>query len=44
MLLVKRQKFPVNTLYLSYLIPSNVTTPPQDYNTPRGIFYMLDKK
>lgn len=24
----KRQKFPANTLYLSYLIPSNVTTPP----------------
>lgn len=29
MLLVKRQKFPANTPYLSYLIPSNVTTPPR---------------
>ena len=30
----KRQKFPVNTLYLSYLIPFFLTTPPEIIKTP----------
>lgn len=30
----KRQKFPVNTLYLSYLIPFFLTTPPGIIKAP----------
>ena len=36
----KIPKFPANTLYLSYLIPSNVTPPPENKHAPTGrLFY-----
>ena len=37
----KRQKFPVNTLYLSYLIPFFLTTPPEIFPSIGGVFLFI---